>query len=102
MGDQIIQWFCTISGENTIAKLVLSRNSEKSTSESCRMHGILMNDEGFGSIKCLKLKYTMRDQIIHQFCRIGSPRKVRPPSLICRNVKRLRIVPLTNTKCIES
>ena len=32
----------------------------------------------------------MRDQIIQTFCKIGSPQKLGPPSLICRNFRTLR------------
>ena len=49
---------------------------EKSTPESCRMHWNLMNDEEFGSLKLLKLKYRRGDQIIQLFCRIGSPQEI--------------------------
>ena len=65
------------------------QDSEKSTPESCRMHWNLMNDEEFGSRKLLKLKYRRGDQIIQTFCKIGSPQKLGPPSLICRNFKSL-------------
>ena len=76
-------------------------DSEKSTPESCRMHWNLMNDEKFGYIKLLKLKYRRGDQIIETFCKIGSPYKLSPPSLICRNFKTLRKVLLNHTKSIE-
>ena len=33
------------------------KDSEKSTSESCRIHWNVMNDNEFGSTKLLKLKY---------------------------------------------
>ena len=49
-----------------------------------------MNDEEFGSKKLLKLKYRRGDQIIQTFCKIGSPKKLGPPSLICRNFKTMR------------
>ena len=48
-----------------------------------------MNDEEFGSVKLLKLKFRRVDQIIQTFCRIGSPQKLGPPSVICRNFKSL-------------
>ena len=56
-----------------------------------------MNDEEFGSIKFLKLKYRRVDQIIETFWRIGSPQKLGAPSfveisrapLFCRNLKSL-------------
>ena len=49
-----------------------------------------MNDEKFGSGKLLKLKYRRGDEIIQTFCKIGSPQKLGPPSLICKNFKTLR------------
>ena len=60
-----------------------------------------MNDDEFGSIKLLKLKYRRGDEITQTFCKIGSPEKLGPPSLICRNLKTLRKVLLNHTKCIE-
>ena len=73
----------------------------KSTSESCRMHWNLMNDKEFGSRKLLKLKYRRGDQIIQTFCKIGSPQKLGPPSLICRNFRTLRKVLLNHAEYIE-
>ena len=58
------------------------KKTDKSTVESCSMHINLLNDEEFGSLKFLKLKYRRGDQIIQPFCRIGSPKKLDPPSLI--------------------
>ena len=43
------------------------------------MHGNLINDEEFGSIKLLKLKYKKRDQIIQSLFKIGFPQKLAPP-----------------------
>ena len=60
-----------------------------------------MNDEEFGSIKLLKLKYRRGDQIIQNFCKIGSPQKLGPRSLICRNFKALKKVLLNHAECIE-
>ena len=51
--------------------------ADKSTAESCRMHWNLMNDEEFGSFKCLILKYRRRDQVIQPFCRTDSPEEIR-------------------------
>ena len=73
----------------------------KSTVESCRMHWNLLNDEEFGSLKFLKLKYRSGDQIIQPFCRIGSPKKLGPPSLIWENFKKLTKVLLNHVECIE-
>ena len=77
-------------------------NPERSTPESYKMHWKLINGEEFGSKKLLKLKYRRGDQIIQTFCKIGSPQKLGPPSLICRNLKTLREVLLNHTKCIEN
>ena len=60
-----------------------------------------MNDEEFGSKKLLKLKYRRGDQIIQTFCKIGSPQKLGPPSLICTNLKTLREVLLNHAEYIE-
>ena len=48
-----------------------------------------MNDDEFGSIKRLKLKYRKRNQVIQTFCKIGSLEKLGPSILICRNFKTL-------------
>ena len=60
-----------------------------------------MNDDGFGSIKLLKLKYRMGDQIFQTFCKIGSPQRLGPPSLICTNSKTMQKVLLNQAECIE-
>ena len=60
-----------------------------------------MNDEKFECKKLLKLKNRRGDQIIQIFCKIGSPQKLGPRSLICRNLKTLREVLLKDTKSIE-
>ena len=57
-----------------------------------------MKDDEFGSIKLLKLKYGRADQKIQTFCKIGSPQKLGPPSLICRNFNTLQKVPLNNSQ----
>ena len=59
-----------------------------------------MNDEEFESVKLLKLKYRRADQIIQTFLKIGSPQKLGPPSLTCRNFKILRKVLLNQAECI--
>ena len=59
----------------------------KSLPDSCRMYWNIMNDEEFWSKKLLKLKTRRGDQIIQTFCKIGSPQKLGPPSLICRNLR---------------
>ena len=60
-----------------------------------------MNDDEFGSIKLLKLKYRGGDQIIQTLCKIGSLQKLGPPTLICRNFETLRKVLPNYTKCTE-
>ena len=60
-----------------------------------------MNDEELGSRKLLKLKNRMGHQINQAFCKIGSPQKLCPPSLICRNFRTLRIVLLNHAEYIE-
>ena len=77
------------------------QDTEKSNPISCRMHWNLMNGDEFGSIKLLKLKYKKADPIIQTFCKIGSPQKLGPPSLICRNFKTLQEVLLNHAECIE-
>ena len=73
-GDQIIQPFCRIGSSQDISSPFINLRkflkTEKSTAESCRMHSNLLNDEEFGSLKFLKLKYRRGDQIIQPFCRI--------------------------------
>ena len=63
---------------------------------------ILMNDYDFGSMKLLKLKQRRGDQIIQNFCKIGSPQKLGPLSLICRNFNTLRKVLLNHEEWIET
>ena len=59
------------------------------------------NDDEFGSSKLLKFKWRRVDQIIQTFCKIGSPQKLGPLSLTCRNLKTLRKVLLSYAECIE-
>ena len=61
-----------------------------------------MNDEEFWSIELLRFKYRRGDKIIQTFFKTGSPQKLGPPSLICRNLKTLTEVLLNYTKCIET
>ena len=106
-GDQIIQTFCKIGSPSPpeirypFFNLYTFQDSSKSTPESCRIHWNVMNDEDIGSRKLLKLKYRSGDQIIQTFCKIGSPEKLGPSSLICTNLKSLRQVHLHHTKCTE-
>ena len=43
----------------------------------------------------------MGDKIIQTFCKDGSPKKLGPPSLICKNLKTLKKVLLSHAECIE-
>ena len=103
--DQIIQTFFKIASPQKLGPPFLVsknfQNSGKTTPESCRMHWNLRNDKEFVARKLLKLKYRRGDQIIQTFCKIGSPQKLGPPSLICRNFKTLRKVLLNHEECIE-
>ena len=74
---------------------------KKCTPASRKMYWNLMNDEEFESLKFLKLKYKRGDQTIQTFCRTGSPLKLGPFSLICRNSKTLTEVLLNHAECIE-
>ena len=98
--DFLQNWF-PLEIRSPLFNLKKFQDFQKSTPPSCRMHGDLMNDDEFGSIKLLKLKYRRGDQIIQTFCKIGSPQKLGPPSLICRNFKTLRKVLLNHEECIE-
>ena len=60
-----------------------------------------MKNEEFRSTKLSKMKYRRGDQIIQTFCKIGSPQKLGPPSLMFRNFKTLRKVLLNHGECIE-
>ena len=60
-----------------------------------------MNGEEFGSIEILKLKYSVGDQIIQTFCRIGSHQKLGPLSLIYRNFKAVRKILVNHAEYIE-
>ena len=82
-GDQIVQPFCRIGSHQEIRSPLFNLKKfwklDKSTAESCRMYWNLINDEEFGSFKCLILKYRRGNQIIQPFCRIGSPQEIRSP-----------------------
>ena len=60
-----------------------------------------MNDEEIWYLKLLKLKYRKGDQI-QTFCKIGSPQKLDNHSLVWRNLKTRRKVPLDHAEWIES
>ena len=60
-----------------------------------------MNDEDFGAIGLLRLKCRRGDKMIHTFCKIGSPQKVGPTSLICRIIKVLTKVLLNHAECTD-
>ena len=104
-GDQIIQQFCRIGSPQEIRYPLFNlrkyEKNEKTTAESCRMHWKLLDDEEFGSLKFLKFKYRRGDQIIQPFCRIGSPKRLGPPSFIWGNLQKLRKVLLNRVECTE-
>ena len=60
-----------------------------------------MNDEEFGSIEFLRLKYRRGDQTIQTFGKIDSLQKLGLPSLICRNLRTLRKVFLIHAEWTE-
>ena len=60
-----------------------------------------MNDGELRSIELLRLKYRREEQIIQTFCKIGSPQKLGPLSLVSRNFKTLRKVLLNHAEYIE-
>ena len=72
ISDFLQNWF-TPAIRSPLFNLYKFQDSEKSTPESWRMHWNVINDDEFGSIKLLKLKYRRGDQIIQTFCKIGSP-----------------------------
>ena len=82
--DQIIQTFWKIRSPKKLNppsfNLYKFENPEGGTPESLKMHWNLMNDEEFGSIELLRLKYRRGDQIIQTFCKIGSRQKLGPLS----------------------
>ena len=104
-GDQIIQPLCRIGSPQDIRSPLFNlrkfAKNEKSTAESSRMHWNLLDDEEFECLKFWKLKYKRGDQIIQPFCKIGTPKKLAPPSLISGNLKKLRKVLLNRVECIE-
>ena len=104
-GDGIIQTFCTIVSPKKLDPLLLNSqkfdDSQKINPKPCRLHWNLRNDKEFGSRKLFKLKCKMVDQIIQTFCKISSPQKWDPSSLICRNLTTLRKVLLNHAECIE-
>ena len=60
-----------------------------------------MSDGEFGSKKLLKLKSRRGDKIIQTSCKIGSPQKLSPLSLICRNFKTVSKVLFTHAEYIK-
>ena len=98
--DLLQKWFPP-EIRSPLFNLETFEHSEKTTPESCRMHWNLMSDEEIASKKLLKLKSRKGDKIIQTFCKIGSTKKLGPPSLIWRNFKTVRRVPLNHVECIE-
>ena len=99
--DILQNWF-PLEFRSPILNLQKFGNPQEGTPESYKMHWKLINGEKFWSKKLLKLTYRRGDQIIQTFCKIGSPKKLGPPSLISRNLKTLKEALLNDTKCIES
>ena len=104
--DQIIQSLCRIGCPQEIRSPLfnLKKFSKvvKSAAESSTMHWNLMNDEGLGPFKLVKLKYRRGDQIIQPFYRIGPlPKILGPPSLIWWNFENLWNVLLNLVECIK-
>ena len=106
MGDQIIQtllqnWFPQELGPPSFISRNFKTLREVLPPESCRIHWNAMNNEEFGSIELLRLKYRRGDKIIQTFCKIGSPQKLGHLSLISRNLMALRRRPLDHAEYIE-
>ena len=74
---------------------------QKSIPDSCANDWNLMNDEVFGSIELLRLKYRREDHIIATFCQFVSNQKLAPPSFISRNFTTLRKVLLIHAEITE-
>ena len=104
-GDEINQTFCKIASAQKLSPPLFnfykSWDSEKSTPDSWRMHWNVTNGKEFGSTKLLKLKYRRGDQIIQNFCKIASPKKLGPHCLILINLNSLRKVLLNHAVCIK-
>ena len=98
----ILQNWFPLEIRSPLFNLYKFQDSEKSLLHSFRMDWNLINDEKFGTTELLTFKYNRGDQIIQIFCKIGSPQKLFPPYLICRNLKSLRELLVNHTKCIES
>ena len=61
----------------------------------------LMNDERYWSLKLVKLKYRRGDQVIQNFCRIGSSEKLGPSYLVFTSFKSLGNLFLNHAESIE-
>ena len=60
-----------------------------------------MNDKEFESLKLLKLKERRGEQIVEQFCRIGSPQEIRYPLFNFRKFKTSEKTTPDSYRCIE-
>ena len=82
-GDQIIQTFCKIGSPQKLGPLIFNlqkfQDCQKTSPDSWRNDWNLVNDEEFGSIEILRLKYRRGDQIILTFCKIRSSQKLHLP-----------------------
>ena len=100
--SDILQNWCPLPEiSSPLFNLYKFMDSSKSTPESCRIHWNLMNDQEIWSRKLLKLKYRRGEQIIQTFCKIGSPQKLVPPSLIWGNFRIVRKVFLIHVEWTE-
>ena len=104
-GGQKIQTFCKIDSIQKLNPPSLICSNLKKLREvllkTYKMHWNLINDEEFGFKTFLELKYRRGNQIIQTFWKIGSPQKLGPSSLICRNFGTLRKVLLMHAEWIE-
>ena len=104
MGDRTIQTFWKIGSRKKLGSpsgICRNFTTLRSLLDSCRMDWNIMNYEEFWSKKLLKLQYRRGEQIIQTFCKVGSPQKLAPPSLIRPNFRTLRKVLLIHAECIE-
>ena len=65
------------------------------------MHWNLMDDEEFGSLKLLKLKYRMGDQMIQTFFSIGSPHRLGSPLFNLKKFEKSKKLFVNHKECIE-
>ena len=66
------------------------------------MHWNQLDDEEFGSLKFLKLKYRRGDQIIQHFCKISSPVEIRFPLFNLRKFQKTEKINAESCRMHES